>query len=56
MEGGVDSVKGYVKLLSWFSILNFVVLIIFIYTLWEYFTFNGIQHDAGIASVCFFLF
>ena len=30
MEGGVDSVKGYVKLLSWFSILNFVVLIIFI--------------------------
>ena len=23
MEGGVDSVKGYVKLLSWFSILNF---------------------------------
>ena len=25
MEGGVDSVKGYVKLLSWFSILNFVV-------------------------------
>ena len=30
MEGGVDSVKGYVKLLSWFSILNFVVLIVFI--------------------------
>ena len=28
MEGGVDSVKGYVKLLSWFAILNFVVLII----------------------------
>ena len=25
MEGGVDSVKGYVKLLSWFSILNFIL-------------------------------
>ena len=34
MEGGVDSVKGYVKLLSWFSILNFVVLIIFIFILY----------------------
>lgn len=30
MERGVDSVKGYVKCLSWFSILNFVVLIGFI--------------------------
>lgn len=30
MEQGVGSVKGYVKCLSWFSILNFVVLIGFI--------------------------
>jgi len=30
MERGVGSVKGYVKCLSWFSILNFVVLIGFI--------------------------
>lgn len=30
MEKGVGSVKGYVKCLSWFSILNFVVLIGFI--------------------------
>lgn len=30
MELGVGSVKGYVKCLSWFSILNFVVLIGFI--------------------------
>lgn len=30
MERGVGSVKGYVKCLSWFSILNFVVLILFI--------------------------
>lgn len=30
MESGVGSVKGYVKCLSWFSILNFVVLIGFI--------------------------
>lgn len=30
MEKGVESVKGYVKCLSWFSIVNFVVLIGFI--------------------------
>ena len=30
MEQGVGSVKGYVKCLSWFSILNFVILIGFI--------------------------
>ena len=30
MEQGVGSVKGYVKCLSWFAILNFVVLIGFI--------------------------
>ena len=30
MESGVGSVKGYVKCLTWFSILNFVVLIGFI--------------------------
>lgn len=30
MERGVGSVKGYVKCLSWFSILNFVVLVGFI--------------------------
>lgn len=30
MEKGVDAVRGYVKCLTWFSILNFVVLIGFI--------------------------
>ena len=30
MEKGVDSIRGYVKCLTWFSIINFVVLIGFI--------------------------
>ena len=29
MERGVGSVKGYVKCLAWFSVLNFAVLVVF---------------------------
>ncbi|EEG92046.1 hypothetical protein ROSEINA2194_04137 [Roseburia inulinivorans DSM 16841] len=30
MEKSVGAVKGYVKVLSWFSIINFVMLVAFI--------------------------